>query len=114
MLLFLQNTSVESRPRQAFISYSHCQETWKDRLMDALRPLEEQRQIVAWHDRKLLPGQPWDGVIREELDRSDLLLLLVGPDFINSSYCRDVEVRRAVERAETGDAVLIPIIIGKL
>lgn len=58
----------------------------------------------------MLPGQPWDGVIREELDRSDLVLLLVGPDFIASSYCRAVEVRRAVERAETGDAVLIPII----
>ena len=78
MLLFLQNTSVESRPRQAFVSYSRRQEAWKDRLMDALRPLEEQRQITAWHDRKLLPGQPWDGVIREELDRSDLVLLLVG------------------------------------
>jgi hypothetical protein len=50
-------------------------------------------------------------VTREELDRSDLLLLLVGPDFIASSYCRDVEVRRAVERAEAGDAVLIPIVI---
>ena len=79
--------------------------------MVALRPLEEQRQITAWHDRKLLPGQPWDGVIREELDHLDLVLLLVGPDFIASPYCRDVEVRRAVERAETGDAVLIPIIV---
>ena len=111
MLLFLQNTSIESHPRQAFVSYSHQQETWKNRLLVALRPLEEQRQITAWHDRKLLPGQPWDGVIREELDRSDLVLLLVGPDFITSPYCRDVEVRRAVERAETGDAVLIPIIV---
>ena len=102
---------VESDESQRFVSYSHRQEAWKDRLMVVLRPLEEQRQITAWHDRKLLPGQPWDGVIREELDRSDLVLLLVGPDFIASPYCRDVEVRRAVERAETGDAVLIPIIV---
>jgi hypothetical protein len=43
-------------------------------MMDALRLLEEQRQITAWHDPKVLPGQPWDGVIREELDRSDLVL----------------------------------------
>jgi hypothetical protein len=78
MLLFLQNTAVESRPRQAFVSYSHRQGAWKDRLMAALRPLEEQRQITAWRDRKLLPGQPWDGVIREEPDRSVLVLLPVG------------------------------------
>lgn len=103
MLLFLQNTSVESRPRQAFVSYSHRQEAWKERLLEALHPLEEQRQITAWHDRKLLPGRPWNGVIRAELERSDLVLLLVEPDFIASPYCRDVEVRRAVERAETGD-----------
>jgi hypothetical protein len=59
MLLFLQNTCVESRPRQAFVSYSHRLGAWKDRLMEALRPLEEQRQITTWHDRKLLPGQLW-------------------------------------------------------
>lgn len=113
MLLLLQNTFVESKPRQAFLSYSHRQEPWKERLLKTLRPLEEQRQIAAWNDRKLLPGHPWDGVIREELDRADIVLLLVSPDFVSSSYCRDVEVRRAVERASVGEAILIPVIIEK-
>ena len=101
----------KSGQRQALVSYSRHQEAWKDGLLDALRPLEEQRQITAWRDRKLLHGSSWDGVIRAELDGSDLVLPPVDRDFIGSSYCRDVEVRRAVERAEAGDAVLFPIIV---
>ena len=87
------------------------QETWKDRLVNALRPLEKQRQIIAWDDRKLLPGEPWDGVIRAEVDRADIVLLLISQDFLSSSYRRDVEVRRAVEWASLGEAILIPVIV---
>lgn len=76
MLLFLQDTSVESSPRQAFVSHAHQQGVWKERLMDAPWLLEEQRRITTCHNRKLLPGQSWDGVIRGEMDCSNLVLLL--------------------------------------
>lgn len=75
MLLFLQITPVESRPRQARQKDEGGIKNYKRK--EPGIPLEEPRQITAWHDRKLLPGQPWDGVIRAELDCFDLVLLLV-------------------------------------
>lgn len=111
MLLYYNNVTAESKPRQAFISYSHQQSEWRDKLVSSLRPLEESRHITAWHDRKLLPGENWDRVIKKELERSDLILLLVSKAFLNSKYCNDVEVQKAVDRANLGEAILIPVII---
>ena len=111
MLLVIQNQPVDDHPRKVFVSYSHEDEDWKLRVVEALRPLEQQRRIAAWHDRKLLPGENWDGKIKDELNAADVILFLVSQTFIDSSYCRQVEVRRAVERSDAGEAVLVPIIV---
>jgi hypothetical protein len=110
MLLYSTSCSTESKPRQVFISYSHQQKEWRDQIVSVLKPLEESRQITAWHDRRLLPGNQWDGVIKQELERSEIILLLVGNAFLQSGYCNDVEVQLAVHRANLGEAILIPFI----
>ena len=38
-------------------------------------------------------------------------LLLVSADFLNSDYCYDVELIRAMERHEQGDARILPVIL---
>lgn len=111
MLLVIQNQPASDQPRRVFVSYSHQDEEWKGRIMEALKPLEQQQRIAAWHDRKLLPGEAWDGRIKHELNQADVILFLVSPAFIGSPYCREVEVRRAVERSDAGEAVLVPIIV---
>ena len=111
MLLIIQNQPADDHPRRVFVSYSHQDEDWKQRIVEALRPLEQEQRIAAWHDRKLMPGEDWDGKIKHELNQADVILFLVSPTFINSHYCREVEVRRAVERSTAGEAVLVPIII---
>ena len=40
-----------------------------------------------------------------------VVLLLVSADFLASDYCYDVEMKRALERRETGDVVVIPVIL---
>jgi internalin A len=37
--------------------------------------------------------------------------LLVSADFLNSDYCYDIEMTRAMERHEAGDARVIPVIV---
>ena len=110
MLLYSTSETSESKPLQVFISYSHQQKEWRDKIVSALKPLEESRQITAWHDRQLLPGNEWDGVIKRELERSEIILLLVGTAFLQSGYCNGVEVQQAVRRADLGEAILIPFI----
>jgi internalin A len=51
------------------------------------------------------------GKIDNNLEEADIILLLVSADFIASDYCYDIEMKRALERHESGEARVIPIIV---
>jgi TIR domain len=53
----------------------------------------------------------WDHVISQNLEKSDIVLLLVSIDFINSRYCYDVELDKALELHEQEKVAVIPIIL---
>src|SRR5207249_3444811 len=40
-----------------------------------------------------------------------IILLLVSPDFMDSDYCYGIEMQRALERHERGEACVIPVIV---
>jgi hypothetical protein len=94
-----------------FFSYSHKDEALRDRLETHLAMLERQGVIETWHDRRIEAGDDFAGKIGNELERADLILLLVSPDFLASKYCYDVEMRRAIERHEAGQARVVPVIL---
>jgi len=96
-----------------FISYSHEDEIYKDKLEKHLSILKRNNVIETWHDRKIVPGEEWDKKIKEELENAQIILLLVSVDFLSSNYCYDIEIKRAVEKHEKGEAVLIPIMLRK-
>ncbi|MEH2248673.1 SUMF1/EgtB/PvdO family nonheme iron enzyme [Nostoc sp.] len=99
---------------KVFCSYSHNDEPLKDELAKHLTMLERQGVISTWHDRKILPGKEWDQQIKENLNTADIILLLISSDFISSKFCWDVEVNRAIERHDAGEACVIPIILRKV
>ncbi|WP_392481685.1 SUMF1/EgtB/PvdO family nonheme iron enzyme [Nostoc sp. C110] len=98
-------------PLKVFCSYSHNDEPLKDELAKHLTMLERQGITSTWHDRKIPPGKEWDQQINKNLNTADIILLLVSSDFIFSKYCWDVEVTKAIERHEAGEACVIPIIL---
>jgi formylglycine-generating enzyme required for sulfatase activity len=102
---------VSLEPLKVFCSYSHDDEPLKDELAKHLTMLEQQGITSTWHDRKIPPGKEWDQQINENLNTADIILLLVSSDFISSKYCCDVEVTKAIERHEAGEACVIPIIL---
>jgi hypothetical protein len=96
---------------RVFFSYSHADEVLRDRLEVALTMLKRQGVIETWHDRRIAPGDDFAGEIDAELERADIVLLLVSPDFLASDYCYDVEMRRALERHDAGEAAVVPVIL---
>ena len=92
-------------------SFPHKDEALRDHLEVALKTLQRQGLVEAWHDRRIVAGDPVDGRISKELERADVILLLVSPDFIASDYCYDLETRRAMERHQSGTARVIPVIL---
>jgi RNA polymerase sigma factor (sigma-70 family) len=73
--------------------------------------LKRKGLIEAWHDRRIIAGQPLDEAIGGQLDHADIILLLVSSDFLASEYCYGVEVQRAMERHQRGEAVVIPVVL---
>ncbi len=94
-----------------FFSYSHKDEALRDRLETHLVMLKREGLIETWHDRRLVAGDEFDHEISAELDGADVILLLVSPDFLASTYCYDREMQRAMERHEKSEAIVIPVIL---
>ena len=98
-------------PVEIFISYSHKDEALRERLGTHLSLLKRQGVIDAWHDRQIGAGDEWAGAIDAHLNSAAVILLLVSADFLASDYCYDLEMTRALERHDAGDARVIPVIL---
>jgi TIR domain len=98
-------------PISVFISYSHEDEKLKEQLLKHLSPLKRLGLISEWNDRKLVAGDNWAQEISTKLTASRIILMLISIDFINSKYCYDIELEKALELHESGKAVVIPIIL---
>lgn len=94
-----------------FFSYSHRDEALRDELAKHLKLLERQGVITSWHDREITAGEEWKNQIDQYLESSQIILLLISVDFLSSDYCYDLEMKRAMERHEAGEATVIPIIL---
>lgn len=103
--------SIDDEAVDLFVSYSHVDESLKDMLLKHLEPLKRMKLINAWHDRDVLAGQEFDSEIKKNLEKSKIILLLISIDFINSDYCFDVELERALELHAENKAVVVPIIL---
>ena len=96
---------------ELFYAYSHKDEELREQLENHLAPLRREGILADWHDRKIGSGREWKGQIDEHLNTSHVILLLISSDFIASDYCYDVEMTRAIERHESGEARVIPVIL---
>ncbi len=94
-----------------FFSYAHEDEKLCKRLETHLTLLKRQGIISTWNDRNISAGREWKREVDAHLNTAQIILLLVSPDFAASDYCYSVEMKRAMERHERGEAHVIPIII---
>jgi O-acetyl-ADP-ribose deacetylase (regulator of RNase III) len=100
-----------SGPVSVFVSYSHADEKLRRELGDHLKTLEHQGIIASWHDRMIGAGSEWQGVICKHLNDARVILLLISSKFTASHYCLDVEMKRALERHDRREALVIPVIL---
>src|ERR1051325_11600807 len=96
---------------EVFYSYAHEDEKLCDELKKHLANLKRQGVITDWYDRDISAGKEWNEDIELHLNSAKVILLLISPDFMNSDYINDVEVKRAMERHERGEARVIPVIL---
>lgn len=98
------------KPR-IFLSYAHADEDLKKELDKHLMPLKRSGKIETWNDRELLAGQEWNEEILSELNKAEIILLLISGDFIASQYIWEKELATAMKRHNEGTAKVVPVII---
>jgi tetratricopeptide (TPR) repeat protein len=98
-------------PIEIFCSYAHEDEAWLRKLETHLSLLKRQGLISLWHDRLIVAGMNWAKNIDTHLETASVILLLVSANFLASDYCVGIEMKRALERQEAGEARVIPILV---
>jgi hypothetical protein len=96
---------------KVFFSYSHNDKQHLDSLLTYLTPLQRAKKIEIWTDSQILPGQEWNKVITDNLHKADIVIMLVSPDFLNSSYIWERELEISLDNREKGKTTVIPIIL---
>lgn len=96
---------------RVFISYSHKDEALRAELDTHLALLRREGAIDVWSDHRIAAGSELDASISDALESADIILLLLSADFIASDYCFGIEMRRAIERHERREAVVVPVLL---
>jgi hypothetical protein len=100
------------RPAEVFLSYSHTDSRWRDRLKVHLKPLVRDDSIDIWDDTRIKAGQAWKAEIEAALERARVAILLVSADFLASDFVQDEELPTLLEAAERAGVSILPIVVG--
>jgi tetratricopeptide (TPR) repeat protein len=103
--------TIKRQPISVFYSYDENDKDLRDQLDKHLANLERQQLIKGWHDQDIRAGTEWKSAINEHLDTAQIILLLISADFIASDYRYSIEMKRALERHNSGDAFVIPVLL---
>ena len=99
------------KPKKVFISYSHDDLEYRKELQKYLIGMERENLIEVWQDGMIQPGTDWDMTIKENLEKADVIILLVSQSFIASNYIHEVELKKTLEKQLDGTAQFFPILI---
>lgn len=99
------------QPLKLFISYSHEDEDYRQKLGRHLTALQIEGYYEVWHDRALLAGQDWAKEIDSHLAEADVVLLLVSADLINSRYVWGLELEQALRQEAAGTTRIVSVIL---
>jgi tetratricopeptide (TPR) repeat protein len=94
-----------------FISYSHKDEIWKDRLRPHLRMLEQTGRLTIWDDRHIDAGATWYEEIKKAMQDAEVAVCLISADYLSSDFCIKEEIPYFLERRQKDGMLLLPILI---
>jgi hypothetical protein len=99
-----------------FVSYAREDKDWLDpncpnNLVPFLEDSLRKQNVVFWYDKTLKPGDVFSREIEEQIDRSQIALLVVSQSFLNSDYIEQKELPRIGHQAKLGQLVIVPVLV---
>ena len=102
---------VDGRAPRVFLSYSHRDVHWLERIRVHLRPLERLGLLSVWDDKSIKPGEVWREEIETALDHATCAVVLLSADFMASDFCTEMELPRMLQRAKERGVRVLPVML---
>ena len=94
-----------------FISYSHKDREWKDKLVSHLNVLGYEGRLESWDDQQIETGDDWRQQIDDAIDRASVAVLMISDAFLTSKFILEEEVPLFLERLQQKRLAIFPILI---
>lgn len=98
-------------PVSVLLCYTYQDASMVNQLKDHLSVLKNNELIDLWDDGDISPGTEWQAECDKHLKQAQIILLLISAPFLASNFCYKVAVQRAIERHESKEACVIPVIL---
>jgi len=96
---------------KVFISYSHKDEEWKDKLVTHLSVLEKEERLSFWTDRDIQAGDDWFPEIEKAIESAQVAILMISANFLSSDFILNEEIPRLLKKMKDGGMKVLPLII---
>jgi hypothetical protein len=95
-----------------FVSYSHKDRRYQERLVTQLRVLEKagKHRLRVWSDQQISPGGDWQEAIDTALTSAASAVLLVSANFLTSNFILQREIPAILKRHQEAGLRVFPVI----
>jgi len=110
------DVSVRTKPpwvagQAVFVSYSHKDREWLERLRRHLAPFVQQGSVTHWDDSLLEAGANWKDEIETALHAAQVAVLLVTPNYLASPFVAAHELKQILARARDHGVTIVWIAV---
>lgn len=100
---------VNTKQPKVFLSYSHSDRQWADRLLIHLRAIAD--KVEVWSDSAITVGESWHREIAKAISTADVAILLVSADYLASEFIASEELPRLLESSAHGRTLILPVML---
>jgi hypothetical protein len=108
---YYSGEKTEKTKQKAFISYSHADKEYLNRLLVHLKPLERDGLLDIWQDTQIKTGEYWEKAVNAALSEANIAILLISADFLASDFIVNNELPPLLSQAEAQGTRIVPVIL---
>ena len=94
-----------------FISYSHHDERWRQRLVEQLDVLAQAGLVEVWTDRQVGIGELWRECVDQQMVEARIAVLLLSVASLTSRFILNLEIPRLLQAHEAAGMTIYPLLI---